>query len=301
MLVAALGCGRCGRAAAVRLGGRRLRLRFGRGAGVGDERRLGGCAAAPVLDLRVHHRRGFGRRADRLDLIGRRNAQDRAALERVDVVLVERVRVLLEEREHQLIDVRRVVRLDLARDARERVARFDLVFAAALQPSARAARPRPGAAVPASQARGAQRRRVPLRRRRAGFRFFGRAGRVSERARARLRHRRHRGRAGRRCHDRRIEQHRVLAKQTALRPVRFDEEIEERLANTSLLVTLITMSPCGFLTSENSSGTERRERFRPTRSKSSAAASCTSRPFGLALRSPAKPESPRRAAGSAWN
>ncbi len=47
---------------------------------------------------------------------------------------------------------------------------------------------------------------------------------------------------------------------------------------TSLLVTLITRSPRLPLITENSSGTERRERLSPTRSKSSAAASWTRSP-----------------------
>ena len=72
---------------------------------------------------------GFARGADGLDLIGRRNAQDRAALQRVDVVLVERVRILLEHRQHQLIDVGRLVRAHVARDAGQRVAGFHRVFA----------------------------------------------------------------------------------------------------------------------------------------------------------------------------
>ncbi len=234
MLAAALGCGRCGGTGAARLGRGRLRLRFRCGARVGNERRLRGRAAAPVFDLRMHHRGRFARRADRLDLIGRRNAQDRTALQRVDVVLVERVRVLLEQREHQLVDVRRIVRLHLARDAGQRVACLHRVFVGARgfrRGCGRRSLRRGRRFLGLFRARRCGNRRR-LRRRRHGFRLLGRwRCRALGRFR-RLRDRGGRARGGR--HDRRVEQHGVFAKQAALRPVRFDEEIEEWLADDFL-------------------------------------------------------------------
>ena len=93
-------------------------------AGGGDQRRLRHrCAAAlPRFVLIAHRGRGRCGVAGGFDVVMRRNAQDRAALERVDVVLVERVRVLPEQRQHHRVDVGRRRPCVVARDFGQRLA-----------------------------------------------------------------------------------------------------------------------------------------------------------------------------------
>jgi hypothetical protein len=82
----------------------RGRLRLAR---LGDERRFRDrhIAARPVLILFAHRGGGGSDIPGRLHIVMRRNAQNRAALQRVDIVFVERVGIGLQQRQHHRVGI----------------------------------------------------------------------------------------------------------------------------------------------------------------------------------------------------
>ncbi len=222
----------------MRLGARRRRLgRLGsRGLGLwrarlGDEGRLGdGCVGRPRLVLFTHGSGNRGRIAASLDLVGRWNAQDRPALERVDVVAIERVGVGLEQGQHHRVEIGLVVRTRRAGDLRQRFTGRDRPILAG-----------PGAACGGGRGLGrcGLGLRSRFRTRRLYVRGLCRSMFAFRRERLRFRARRFVRRTQRSCAGggsghRRIEQHRVFAQQFALGPVRDDEEIDQRLTHDIL-------------------------------------------------------------------